>query len=122
MHSNKSAINQSFIPHVQPFFPLVIIMVPIDIDPQVKAQLADKAFRAAKAAEAVLIGKIALVEQLGEETKETQSVVREGSLGYQRAQENVAASNKAARDAHQQVFITDKKLRFPQSIKHLFQV
>ncbi|XP_011298422.1 uncharacterized protein [Fopius arisanus] len=72
---------------------------------QVKAQLAEKAFRASKAAEAVLIGKIALVEQLGEETKETQSVVREGSLGLQRAQENVAAANKAAKDAHQQIDI-----------------
>ncbi|XP_015120874.1 uncharacterized protein LOC107043741 [Diachasma alloeum] len=70
---------------------------------QVKVQLAEKAFRASKAAEAVLIGKIALVEQLGEETKETQSVVREGSLSFQRAKENVAAATKAAKEAHHQI-------------------
>ncbi|XP_063980359.1 uncharacterized protein LOC135164185 [Diachasmimorpha longicaudata] len=70
---------------------------------QVKVQLAEKAFRASKAAEAVLIGKIALVEQLGEETKETQSVVREGSLSFQRAKQNVAAATKAAQESHHQI-------------------
>ncbi|CAD6201323.1 GSCOCG00000124001-RA-CDS [Cotesia congregata] len=69
---------------------------------QVKSQLADRAIRAAKAAEAALSGKIALLEQLGEETKEAQIVFQDGSLELEQIRKSTNAAIRVARDSRQQ--------------------
>ena len=68
-----------------------------------KAQLADKAIQAAKAAEAALSGKQIIVDQLEEEIKEAQSVVREEAVSLQQTKANVNAAVHAARQSTQQV-------------------
>jgi len=69
----------------------------------VKAQLAEKAVQAAKAAEAALSGKEAMVEQLREEMKEARSVVQEETSSLQRAQINANAAVQAAQQSQDQV-------------------
>lgn len=70
---------------------------------KVRAQLAKKALDAAKITEAALAGKQALVEQLKEESKETQSVVKESKIALQRAHENLNFAIKSVHDSRQQV-------------------
>lgn len=70
---------------------------------QVKAQLAEKAVEAAKAAENVLTGKKVIVEELQEEVKEAQSVVQEESSSLEREQLNANAAVQAARQSQDQV-------------------
>lgn len=70
---------------------------------QVKTQLADKAIQAAKAAEAALVGKQALVEQLQREMKEAETVVAEEKSSLQQVQINADAAEEAAQQAQQQV-------------------
>jgi len=69
----------------------------------VKAQLAEKAVQAAKAAEMALSGKEAMVEQLQEEVKEARSVVQEETSSLHRAQVNANAAVQAARQSQDQV-------------------
>lgn len=68
-----------------------------------KAHLAAKAIQAAKAAEAALSSKEAMVEQLQEEVKEARSVVQEETFSLQQAQANVDAAIQAARQSQDQV-------------------
>ncbi|KAH0548388.1 uncharacterized protein LOC123273646 [Cotesia glomerata] len=75
---------------------------------QVKSQLADRAIRAAKAAEAALSGKIALLEQLGEETKEAQIVFQDGSLELEQVRKSTNAAIRMARDSRQQLQMLTK--------------
>lgn len=70
---------------------------------QVKTQLAEKAVQAAKAAEAALMTKKTVVEQIQEEVKEAQSVVQEETLSLQRERGNVNAAIQAARQSQDQV-------------------
>lgn len=65
--------------------------------------MAKKALDAAKITEAALAGKMALVDQLKEETKETQSVVKESTQALQRSRLNLNAAMKSVHDSHQQV-------------------
>lgn len=69
-----------------------------------KAQLAEKAVHAAKAAETVLSGKEAMVKQLREEVKEARSVVQEETSSLQQAQANVNTAVQAARQSQNQVY------------------
>mgnify|MGYP004578331777 CR=1 FL=1 len=70
---------------------------------QVKAQLAEKAVQAAKAAEEALTAKKVIVDQLQEEVREAQSVVQEESSSLEREQANVNAALQAARQSQDQV-------------------
>lgn len=66
--------------------------------------MAEKAVQAAKAAEAALLNKEAIVEQLLEEVKEARSVVQEETSSLQQAQVNVNAAIQAARQSQDQVY------------------
>lgn len=70
---------------------------------QVKAQLAEKAVQAAKAADEVLSGKEAMVKQLREEVNEARSVVQEETSSLQQAQANVNTAVQAAQQSQNQV-------------------
>ncbi|XP_046629117.1 uncharacterized protein LOC124309493 [Neodiprion virginianus] len=70
---------------------------------KVKAQLAEKAVQAAKAAEAALSGKEAIVEQLKGEVKEAESVVREEGVSLQQTQSNVKSAMEAAQQSRIQL-------------------
>ncbi|XP_008544065.1 uncharacterized protein LOC103568846 [Microplitis demolitor] len=78
---------------------------------QVKTQLADKAIRASKAAEAALSGKIALLEQLAEETKEAQIVFQDGSLELEQVRTSTNAAMRVARDSRQQLQMLTKAIK-----------
>lgn len=66
---------------------------------QVRAQLAEKAQQAYRAAEAALAGKLAMVEQLEHEMKEAQAVVQEEASSCQQTQYNLRAALGAAAQA-----------------------
>lgn len=68
-----------------------------------KAQLAEKAMQSAKAAEAALAGKEAIFEQMQEEVKEAQSVVKEETNSLGNARKNANAAINAVRETQQQV-------------------
>ena len=70
---------------------------------QVKTQLAEKALQAAKAAEAALAGKQAVVEQLQQEVKEAEAVVAENTAAVHQQQGTVNAAVQAAQQATAQV-------------------
>lgn len=72
---------------------------------QVKTQLAEKALQAAKAAEAALAGKQAVVEQLQQEVKEAEAVVAENTAAVHQQQAAVNAAVQAAQQATAQVSI-----------------
>ncbi|KAF7987271.1 hypothetical protein HCN44_003033 [Aphidius gifuensis] len=82
---------------------------------QVKAQLAKKALDAAKITEAALAGKQALVEQLKEETKETQSVVKESTIALKRAHENLNFAIKSVHDSRQQLAMIRRSVETAKS-------
>ncbi|OWR54297.1 hypothetical protein KGM_214869 [Danaus plexippus plexippus] len=65
----------------------------------VKTQLAEKALQAAKAAEAALAGKQAVVEQLQQEVKEAEAVVAENTAAVHQQQTAVNAAIQAAQQA-----------------------
>lgn len=81
---------------------------------QVKAQLANKAIKAAQAAEAALAGKAAVVGQLQREMKEAETVIQEETISLQRMQTNANAAEQAAKQAQQQV----KTPRFADAAAH----
>lgn len=70
---------------------------------QVKTQLAEKALQAAKAAEAALAGKQAVVEQLQQEVKEAEAVVAENTAAVHQQQGTVNSAVQAAQQATAQV-------------------
>lgn len=78
-----------------------------------KAQLADKALQAAKAAEAALAGKQSIVDHLEQEVRDAESVVQEEGSSLQHAQSNVNAAMQAEQQATLQVDLhTQKKTDF----------
>lgn len=85
---------------------------------QVKTQLAEKALQAAKAAEAALAGKQAVVEQLQQEVKEAEAVVAENTAAIHQQQGTVNAAIQAAQQATAQVRI--KFNTFCNNIKTLW--
>lgn len=82
-------------------FPECILSTTIFL--QVKTQLAEKALQAAKAAEAALAGKQAVVEQLQQEVKEAEAVVAENTAAVHQQQGTVNAAVQAAQQATAQV-------------------
>lgn len=70
---------------------------------QVKTQLAEKALQAAKAAEAALSGKQAVVEQLQQQVKEAEGVVAENTAAVHQQQSTVNAAVQAAQQASAEV-------------------
>lgn len=68
-----------------------------------KTQLAEKALQAAKAAEAALAGKQAVVEQLQQEVKEAEAVVAENTAAVHQQQGTVNAAIQLAQQATVQV-------------------
>lgn len=73
-----------------------------------KAQLAEKALQAARAAEAALSGKEAIVQQLEEEVRESETVVEEEMGSLQQAKSNVNAAIEAAKESQDQVKMNKK--------------
>lgn len=76
-----------------------------------KTQLAEKALQAAKAAEAALAGKQAVVEQLQQEVKEAEAVVSENTAAVQQQQSTVNTAVAAAQQATAQVNIQSLKYK-----------
>ncbi|XP_064547523.1 uncharacterized protein LOC135434769 [Drosophila montana] len=67
----------------------------------VKKQLADRAYAAAKAAEAALSGKQQIVEQLEAEVIDAESVMQQATDSIASSQNNLNAAQNSARKAHQ---------------------
>jgi len=65
-------------------------------------QLADKAISAARAADAVLEGKQAIVENFGREVREAEAVVEQVSASLESSESNVDAACAAAKTAEAQ--------------------
>lgn len=65
----------------------------------IKLELAEKAFQSAKAAEAALMGKQMMVEQLEQEVQEANAVVEEETNGLHATENNMNAAVEAARAA-----------------------
>ncbi|KAH8372994.1 hypothetical protein KR009_009614, partial [Drosophila setifemur] len=68
----------------------------------IKLELAQKAFQSAKAAEAALMGKQMMVDQLEQEVHEASAVVEEETNGLHATEVNMNAAVEAARQATQQ--------------------
>ncbi|XP_016988706.2 glycine, alanine and asparagine-rich protein [Drosophila rhopaloa] len=68
----------------------------------IKLELAEKAFQSAKAAEAALMGKQMMVDQLEQELQEATAVVEEESSSIHRTEANMNAAVESARVATQQ--------------------
>ncbi|KAH8321865.1 hypothetical protein KR067_006925, partial [Drosophila pandora] len=68
----------------------------------IKLELAEKAFQSAKAAEAALMGKQMMVEQLEQEVQEANAVVEEETNGLHATENNMNAAVEAARAATMQ--------------------
>lgn len=70
---------------------------------QVKCELAERAAQSARAAEAALAGKQQIVEQLGEEMTEAESVINEITTSLQSTQTNANNAMQAAVEAQNQL-------------------
>ncbi|KAH8328853.1 hypothetical protein KR074_007287 [Drosophila pseudoananassae] len=68
----------------------------------IKLELAEKAFQSAKAAEAALMGKQMMVDQLEQEVQEANAVVEEETNGLHATENNMNAAVEAARAATMQ--------------------
>ncbi|XP_057323396.1 uncharacterized protein LOC130666426 isoform X2 [Microplitis mediator] len=77
---------------------------------QIKSQLADKAVSAAKAAEAILIGKMSVVTQLQQEVKEAQAVVDEEIASIRRSKDLVKSAVIAAQQTAEEYKTLNKAL------------
>ncbi|XP_008544205.1 uncharacterized protein LOC103568938 [Microplitis demolitor] len=77
---------------------------------QIKSQLADKAVSAAKAAEAILIGKMSVVTQLQQEVKEAQAVVDEELSSIRRSKDLVKSAVIAAQQTAEEYKTLNKAL------------
>ncbi|KAH8358571.1 hypothetical protein KR093_000882 [Drosophila rubida] len=71
---------------------------------QVKKQLADKAYAAAKAAEAALSGKQQMVEHLEAELCESETALQQETASVENSQINFNAACQSAKQAHQLLF------------------
>lgn len=72
-----------------------------EVSHMVKKQLADRAYAAAKAAEAALSGKQQIVEQLEAEISDAESVMQQATDSIASSQNNLHAAHNSAKKAHQ---------------------
>ena len=79
----------------------------VDCHRQVKSQLAEKAVQAAKAAQVALAGKESIVEQLRQEIKEAEAVVREEASALEQTRSIVNSAVLSASQAQQEARCSD---------------